>query len=84
MLKVIHIDIVFVPPNCMDCLQPFYLSIKSAKDFLKSKFLQWYSDQISDQQDDGSPLQPITFPMHVMKPLGGRWLKEFYQCMQMN
>ena len=73
---------MFVPPNCTDRLQ---LSInKSAKDFVKSKFQQWYSDQIFDQQDDGSPLQPITFPMHVMKPLGGHWLKEFYQYMQMN
>ena len=40
--------------------------------------------QIARIQDDGSPLQPITFPMHVMKPLGGYWLKEFYQYMQMN
>ena len=79
MLEDTHVNIVIVPPNCRDCLQPLDLSVnKSAKDFLKSNFQQWYSDIIFDQQDDGSPLQPITFPMYVMKPPGGHWSKEFY------
>ena len=74
----IRSHIMFVSPNCMERLQPLDLSNnKSAKEFIKSKFQQWYADQIFDQQDDGSPLQPITFPLHVMKPLGGSWLKEF-------
>jgi len=81
MLEDIHVDIVFVPPNCTDRLLPLDLNInKSAKGFLKIKFQQWYSDQIFDQQDGGYPLQPITFPMHVTKSL----VERFYQCMQMN
>ena len=71
LLEQSFIDVVFVPPNCTDQLQPLDLSVnKSAKDFLRGKFQHWYSDKIFDQYEDGSTLQPVTFPMHVMKPLG--------------
>ena len=34
LLERYHIDIVFVRPNCTDCLQPLDLSVnKPAKDF---------------------------------------------------
>ena len=72
-------------PNCTDRLQPLDLSInKSAKDFLKAKFQQWYSDQIFEQQKDNVPLKPVTFPMHVMKPLGAQWLIQFSSYMDAN
>ena len=83
LLEQSNIDVVFVPPNCTDQLQPLDLSVnKSAKEFLRGKFHQWYSDKIFDQQEDGSTLQPVTFPMHVMKPLGAHWLIEYYSYMQ--
>ena len=70
LLEENYIDVIFVPPNCTDQLQPLDLSMnKSAKDLLKAKFQQWYSDQIFEQKDD-VPLEPVTFPMHVMKPIG--------------
>ena len=53
LLEESYIDIV----NCTDQLQLLDLSInKSAKDFLKAKFQQWYSDQIFEQQQDNVPL----------------------------
>jgi len=83
LLEESFIDVVFVPLNCTDQLQPLDLNVnKSAKDYLRGKFQQWYSDKIFDQQEDGSTLQPVTFPMHVMKPLGAQWLIEFYSYMQ--
>jgi len=76
---------VFVPPNCTNRLQPLDLSVnKSAKDFLKRKFWEWYSDEIINQKEEGSTLRPVTFPMHVMKPLGLQWLKDFYAYMKNN
>ena len=77
--------VVFVLPNCTDQLQPLDLSVnKSAKDFLKRKFWEWYSDKIFNQKEEGSTLKPVTFSMHVMKPMGFQWLKEFYAYMKNN
>ena len=43
LLEQSFIDVVFVPPNCTDQLQRLDLSVnKSAKDFLRGKFQQWY------------------------------------------
>ena len=85
LLEENYIDVAFVPPNCTDRLQPLDLSInKSAKDFFKAKFQQWYSDQIFEQQKDDVPLEPVTFPMHMMKPLGAQWLIQFSSYMHAN
>ena len=44
LLKINHVETVFVPPNCTDQLQPLDLSVnKPAKDFLRKKFEQWYA-----------------------------------------
>jgi len=62
-----HIDIVFIPANCTDCLQPLDQSVnKPAKDFLRGRFEEWYAKQICEQGTSS----PITFPLHLMKPLG--------------
>ena len=85
LLEESYVDIVFVPSNCTDQLQPLDLSVnKSAKDFLKAKFQQWYTDQIFEQQQDDMPLKPVTFPMHIMKPLRAQWLIEFSSYMDAN
>ena len=45
-----NILVVSVPANCTDRLQPMDLSVnKSMKEFMRSKFRDWYSDQVQDR-----------------------------------
>ena len=42
-----NIDTIFVPANCTGELQPMDLSVnKSVKDFLRTKFQEWYSSEV--------------------------------------
>ena len=71
-----------MPANCTDRLQPMDLSInKPAKNFLKQQFQLWYSNEIYLQKERSGKLEPIPFPMITMKPLGAKWLIEFYNYM---
>lgn len=73
-----NILIVRVPPNCTDRLQPLDISVnKAAKDFLKRKFQEWYSEQIFrqlDQEIEPDRLEPVDLRMSLMKPLGAQWI----------
>ena len=54
-LRQHRLEIVLVPPNCTDCLQPFYVSVnKPAKDFLKSAFQERHASQILQQSKKGT------------------------------
>ncbi len=64
MLEANNILVVSVPANCTDRLQPMDLSVnKSAKDFMRGKFRDWYSDQVTDwrQGDDNSRPQDVYY-----------------------
>ena len=73
---------VNIPPNCTDRLQPMDLSVnKSCKDFIKSKFVDWYSVKllISLYEDETSEDAATNdFRLSVTKPLGAQWLMSFY------
>ena len=77
-LRQHHFDIVLVPPNCTDRLQPLDVSVnKPAKDFLKEKFREWYATQILQQLEQGTEpdeLQPVNMPLTTMKPLCAQWI----------
>ena len=56
MLEDNNVDVVYVPLNCTDCLQPLDLSVK---DFAIEMLELWYSLQMFQQGD----LTPIKFLM---------------------
>jgi hypothetical protein len=81
LLMANKIHFVHVPPNCTDRLQPLDLSVnKSCKDFIKGKFVEWYSERVLnalDVQDDIS----VDLRLSIMKPLGAQWLISFHEYM---
>ena len=55
-----NVDVVLLPANCTDRLQPLDLSInKPAKDFLHSKFQEWYAKELCSQLQGESEAHPI-------------------------
>ena len=80
------IHFVYVPPNCTDRLQPLDISVnKPCKDFMKNKFIEWYSLKVLEALERTEDERPkIDFRLSTMKPLGGQWLVSFYDYMVSN
>ena len=77
MLEDNNILYVIVPSNCTDILQPLDLSVnKSAKDFMKSKFQEWYGGIIYKQLEDQIE-EEVDMRLSVMKPLTAGWIIDF-------
>lgn len=79
-----HIRVAIVPANCTDRLQPLDVSVnKAVKDYLRTQFQDWYSDQVCQQLhhqvDTKIPLEPIDLRMNIVKPLSGKWMKSLYE-----
>ena len=67
-----NIDVLLVPANCTDRLQPLDISVnKVIKDFLRGEFQSWYADQVKIQ------LQNVrtNLDVNLVKPLGVTWFK---------
>jgi len=87
LLKDNGIYILIVPANCTDRLQPLDVSVnKTAKEFLRRQFQNWYADKISDQlkRGEGVSVQPVDLSLAVVKPLGARWMMRFFDYMKQN
>ena len=69
--------VIFVLPNCTDLLQPLDVSRnKGLKTEIKKCFVNWYSDEVKEQLDNGISIQEVNINMQMskMKPLAARWL----------
>ena len=85
LLEKNNILVVNVPANCTDRLQPMDLSInKSVKEFMRSKFRDWYSEQVQHQLCEGKEISPVDLKLSTMKPLGARWLVSLYDYITQN
>lgn len=80
LLEENNIIVVLIPANCTDRLQQMDLSInKAAKEFMRSRFREWYATEVQKQLEDGATqVSPIDLRMSTMKPLGARWLVSLY------
>ena len=57
---------------------------KPAKEFLRRKFQDWYADQVYQQiqrrqGEDVKLIEPIDLRMSIVKPLGARWMIEYFK-----
>lgn len=74
-----NIHVVLIPANCTDKLQPLDLSVnKASKDFLRSKFQNWYAQEICSQLQGEAECKAIDLRLSVVKPLGARWMVSLY------
>ena len=65
-----NINVVLIPPNCTDCLQPLDISInKAVKDHLRGQFQSWYTGEIYYCYKEQKEKEPVDLRMSVVKPL---------------
>ena len=77
------INVIMIPPNCTDRLQPLVVSVnKSVKEFLRQKFHSWYAECVSTQLNGTKAKEPVDLCLSVVKPLGAKWLVDLYDYMK--
>ena len=74
-----------MPANCTDKLQPMDLSVnKAAKDFIRQKFREWYSEKVFEQLDGEEEVEPLKLNAAAMKTVGAKWLVQMFEYFQDN
>ena len=78
-----NINVVLVPANCTDRLQPMDLSVnKSVKSFLRNEFQTWYAKEVCSQLQGNIENKPVDLKLSTVKPLGARWVKFCYDYLK--
>ena len=81
--------VCLLPANTTDVLQPMDVSVnKSAKDFLRNKFQEWYTSKVMDQLQGRDPvtteLEPISLGLPELRELGAKWLVQMAEYISAN
>ena len=80
-LRENYILISRVPANMTHIFQPLDLTVNgSAKSFMKKKFTEWYSSEITKALDNDVQLEDIEIKLRlsILKPLHAEWLVDLY------
>ena len=78
---------VFVSKSLTAHFQPLDLNGNGhAKQFLKRKFENWYTEQVTKEIEKGVNVLSVNIEtkLSIVKPLHARWLISFYDHMQNN
>ena len=76
---------VIIPANCTGDLQPLDISVnKVIKSLLRSKFFEWYSEELSEKFINGDDDEPVDISSARMKCIGSRWFMEVIEYLQNN
>ena len=69
-----------VPGNMAHLFQPLDLTVNGYfKQFVKRKFVEWYSNNVARALDDGQDLESIVIDFKLpIKPLHAKWVTEGY------
>ena len=74
-----NIHLVLISANCTDKLQPLDLSVnKASKDFLKSKFYNWYAQEICSQLQGEAERKVVDLRLSVVN----RWMISLYDYLK--
>ena len=66
-----NINVILIPANCTDRLQLLDINVnKAVKDFLRSKFQEWFAKQVKSQLSGETAKAPIDLQLSVVKPDG--------------
>ena len=87
MMRENHCAFVFEPKNLTAHFQPLDLNVNGhAKQFLKRKFENWYSEHVTKEIEKGINVFSVNIEMKlsIVKPLHARWLISLYDHMQNN
>lgn len=80
LLEANNIHVCLLPPNTTDVLQPMDISVnKPAKDYLKRKFEEWYSGEVTKQLTGATDLEsvefePVDFSLAAVREMTAKWL----------
>ena len=70
-----NINVVLVPPNCVN---------KAAKEYLRRQFQSWYAQEVCSQLKGEKEKAPVDLRLTIVKPLGARWIIDMYGYLKSN